>query len=326
MENSGIGKDMLYLELENNFSTYTQTKECVAVNTGTAALHLSLEALELPSNSEVIVPQYTMVATAWAVHYAGLKPVFVDCNDDLLINLDDLKNKITSKTKAIMVTHIYGRVANMSSIMDIARQYNLRVIEDAAEAHGCKWQDKHVGSFDIGCFSFYKNKIICGEEGGAIISNDLDFLERARDMRSMSFGQKHNYMHDRIGFNYRITNSQAALILNSLSNVEQNISLRRKNAELYDIMIPEQCRMPKRDVPWVYDIKVQDNTIVDIFRKIGINARYGFKPVSMCAPFKVDATSTKAFEMSNKIMYLPVDPSLSNQDIVRNVEILKELI
>jgi perosamine synthetase len=323
--NSGIGK-LLYLELEDRFSSYIGTKNCVAVNTGTAALHLALEALELPSDSEVIVPQYTMVATAWAAYYARLKPVFVDCTDDLLIDIEDLKTKITQKTKVIMVTHIYGRVVNMDKIMSIAKQHNLRVIEDAAEAHGCTWGQKMAGSFDIGCFSFYRNKIICGEEGGAITSDDLAFMDKVRDMKSMSFGAKHNYTHNRIGFNYRMTDSQAGLILSSLENVEKNIKLRRTNAKLYDILIPEQYRMSKRDVPWVYDIKVPDNTIVDTFRKIGIPARYGFTPVSACAPFNIDANKTNAFRLSSKIMYLPVDPHLTNQTIVNNVEILKELM
>ena len=167
---------MKYLELENQFSIYTQTNGCVCTNTGTASLHLALESLQLPIESEVIVPQYTMIATAWAIYYANLTPVFIDCNDNLLIDIDQIESNITSKTRVIMVTHIYGRVVNMEQIMSIAKKYDLRVIEDAAEAHGCRYNNKHVGSFDIGCFSFYKNKIVRGEEGGAIISNDMNLL------------------------------------------------------------------------------------------------------------------------------------------------------
>ena len=325
MAKNGIG-NLRYLDLENQFSAYVGTKSCVTVNTGTAALHLALEALQLPEGSEVIVPQYTMVATAWAVYYARLKPVFVDCTQDLLIDIDELESKITENTRVIMVTHIYGRVVNMERVMQIANKYNLRVIEDAAEAHGCMWDEQMVGSFDIGCYSFYRNKIICGEEGGAITANDLSFMATARDMKSMSFGQKHNYMHEQIGFNYRMTDSQATLILESLSNVEKNIKLRRKNAELYDILISEEYHMPHRDVPWVYDIKVPDNKIVDDFKQRQISARYGFKPVSMCAPFRIDASKTNAYRLSNQIMYLPVDPHLTHDDIVNNVEVLKELL
>ena len=317
---------MEYLELENKFASYIGVGGCVTVNTGTAALHVALEALQLPSDSEVIVPQFTMVATAWAVYYSRLKPVFVDCGDDLLVDIDDLISKITLKTKVIMVTHIYGRVANMDKIAEIACMYNLRIIEDAAEAHGCTWKDKMVGSFDIGCFSFYRNKIVCGEEGGAVTSNDLEFIEKVRDMKSMSFGDKHNYMHHQIGFNYRMTNSQASLILQSLKNVNKNITLRRKNADYYDTLVPNKILMPKRDVPWVYDIKVPDNKIVDFFKNQNIPARYGFKPVSMCAPFNIDATTTNAYRLSKHIMYLPVDPVLTNQQIQNYTNILKDLI
>jgi perosamine synthetase len=314
-----------FQELENKFSQFVGTEGCVAVNSGTAALHLALEALQLPKNAEVIVPQYTMVATAWAVYYARLNPVFVDCDNDLLIDTEKLERSITDNTRVIMVTHVYGRVVNMDAIATLASKYNLRIIEDAAEAHGCKWNDKMVGSYDIGCFSFYRNKIICGEEGGAVVSNDLEFLEIARDMKSMSFGEKHNYMHKRIGFNYRMTNSQASLIIDSLEEIDKNIKIRKENEFLYDSLIDKKYHMPKRNVPWVYDIKVDNNKIVDQLRKQNIAARYGFKPVGTCAPFFLDAFLTKSYEMSKKIMYLPVGPEINKKDIHFIVEKLRKL-
>lgn len=315
---------MDYEVLENKFSQFIGTKGCIAVNTGTASLHLALEALELPEDSEVIVPQFTMIATAWAIKYARLKPVFIDCDDSLLIDIDKIEEKITSKTRVLMVTHIYGRTVNMKKIMYIAEKYNLRVIEDAAEAHGCKIHEKMVGSYDIGCFSFYRNKIIRAEEGGAITSNDTDYLDIVRDMKSMSFGKRHNYMHSRIGFNYRMTNGQARMVLDSLAQVEKNIALRRSRQNLYNSMVPKQYQMPSRDVPWVYDINVPDNTIVENFRNLGIPARYGFKPVSMCAPFNIPAFNTNAYKKSKNIMYLPID--CSEQEIGNNCRILKKLI
>jgi len=316
---------MKFEELENKFSKYIGTEGCVSVNSGTAALHLALEALQLPKDSEIIVPQFTMIATAWAVYYARLNPVFVDCSDDLLIDLIDLEKKITYKTKVIMVTHVYGRVVNMDAVSELAKKYNLRIIEDAAEAHGCKWGNKMVGSYDIGCFSFYRNKIVCGEEGGAIVSDDLEFLKIVKDMKSMSFGEEHNYMHKRIGFNYRMTNSQASLIIDSLGEIDKNIKIRRQNESLYDSLIAKKYHMPRRDVPWVYDIKVDNNKIVDDLRKQNIAARYGFKPVGSCAPFLLDVSQTKSYEMSKKIMYLPVGPDVNKADIHFIVEKLKDL-
>ena len=311
---------MQFETLESEFAKYIGTKGCVTVNTGTAALHVALEALRLPEDSEVIVPQYTMIATAWAVHYARLKPIFIDCDNSLLIDIDKLERHINPRTEVIMVTHIYGRVVNMDEVMDIAKRYRLRVIEDAAEAHGCEWEGKKVGSFDIGCFSFYRNKIICGEEGGAVTSNDLEFLDTVRDMKCMSFGKNHDYNHSRIGFNYRMTNSQAELILDSLSDVENNIKIRRDNAKLYDSLIDRKYHMPKRDIPWVYDIKVPDNIIVDKLKEQGIAARYGFKPCSINAPFNKWTNLSNSFEMSKQIMYLPVGPNENISYIVKELE------
>lgn len=316
---------MEYLELQKQFSKFVGVNGCVAVSTGTAALHVALAALKLPPKSEVIVPQFTMIATAWAVHYCGYTPVFVDCDDHLLIDIDRIEKKITSNTKVIMVTHVYGRVVNMDRVMKLAAKYNLRVIEDAAEAHGCNWNDKSVGSFDIGCFSFYRNKIVCGEEGGAVVSNDLEFLSIVNDMKSMSFGKHHNYMHEQIGFNYRMTNCQASLILDSLSNVKENIKKRRQNQQIYDSILPSHYHMPTRDVPWVYDLKVNDNTVVDRLRKQGIQARYGFKPVSTCAPFFKKIELNKSLEMSKTVIYLPVDPTLSEEKIVEIASTFRRL-
>tara|TARA_R110000744_G_scaffold155060_4_gene270270 strand:+ start:5383 stop:6330 length:948 start_codon:yes stop_codon:yes gene_type:complete len=310
--------------LENKFSEYIGTEGCVAVNTGTAALHVALEALQLPKNSEVIVPQYTMIATAWAVYYARLNPVFVDCDDSLLIDIDKLEDSITTNTKVIMVTHVYGRVVNMDRIIDLAQRYRLRVIEDSAEAHGCTWNGKMVGSYDIGCFSFYSNKIVCGEEGGAVVSNDLDYLETVKDMKSMSFGKDHNYMHNKIGFNYRMSNSQASLILKSLSEVDKNITIRRKNQEIYDSLVPSRAIMPTRDVPWVYDVYVDDNSIVDELKSQGVAARYGFKPVSTCEPFRSYNNTEVSNTYSKHIMYLPV--MCSEEDAVSNMAKLRSLM
>ena len=315
---------MEFKVLENKFSEYIGTEGCVTVNTGTAALHVALEALQLPKDSEVIVPQFTMIATAWAVYYSRLKPVFVDCDDSLLIDVNKIEENITKNTKVIMVTHVYGRVVNMDSVVALANKYNLRIIEDAAEAHGCTFNNKMVGSYDIGCFSFYRNKIICGEEGGAVTSNDREYLKVVEDMKCMSFGSKHNYMHDRIGFNYRMTNGQAKLILQSLENVDKNIEIRRQNADLYDSILHTDYHMPKRDVPWVYDIKIENNDIVDILKQKGIAARHGFKPVSTCAPFMSNKNTEKSKYYSKKIMYLPV--MCTREDVKNNIKELTRLL
>jgi dTDP-4-amino-4,6-dideoxygalactose transaminase len=313
-----------YQILERKFSEYIGVSDSVAVSTGTAALHVALEALELPKDSEVLVPEYTMIATAWAVTYAGLKPVFVDCDDDLLIDISKIEALITEKTKVLMLTHIYGRVVDMDAIMEIARKYKLRVIEDAAEAHGCEWRGRKVGSYDIGCFSFYRNKIVCGEEGGIVTSDDKNFISIVNDMKSMSFGSEHNYHHKRIGFNYRMTDSQANLIIKSLKNVEKNISLRRKKQELYDNLIDNTYHMGTRDVPWVYDIcvpKNKKNLLVKRLQEAGIAARHGFKPVSSSAPFYKNGLPN-SLKYSENILYLPLGENETEERIAKIAEVV----
>ena len=219
---------MEYLELENKFASYIGVGGCVTVNTGTAALHVALEALQLPSDSEVIVPQFTMVATAWAVYYSRLKPVFVDCGDDLLVDIDDLISKITLKTKVIMVTHIYGRVANMDKIAEIACMYNLRIIEDAAEAHGATVKGKRVGSWGhCGTFSFYGNKNLTTGEGGMITTDDEDFYNRCKHLRDHAMSKEKRYWHTAPGFNFRMTNIQAALGCAQLERVQDFMDKRQ---------------------------------------------------------------------------------------------------
>ena len=276
--------------LEKNYSKFLNTKGAISCNTGTSALHLALEALKLPQDSEVIVPEFTMIASAWSVYYARLNPIFVDCDDNLLIDLDLVEKAITPKTKVLMVTHVYGRVVNMTRVMEIAKKHNLRVIEDACEAQGATWDGKQVGSFDIGCFSFYRNKIIHGEEGGLVASNDLEFLQIVKDMKSMSFGDKHNYLHTQIGFNYRMTNSQAKLILKSLSKVKKNLKYRDKLAKTYTKYLKPEVLQPNREVVWVYDIKIPNDkkdSLVKYLNSKGIQARHSFKPMSSQHPFNL---------------------------------------
>jgi perosamine synthetase len=300
---------MKFLELEKTYADYLNVAGAVTCNTGTAALHLALEALKLPKDSEVIVPEFTMVATAWAVYYSRLTPIFVDCDDNMLIDLDLVEKAITPKTKVLMVTHVYGRVVNMTKVMELAKKYNLRVIEDAAEAHNATWENKLVGTFDIGCFSFYKNKIIHGEEGGLVTSNDLNFLSTVRDMKSMSFGKEHNYQHNQIGFNYRMTDSQAKLILKSFNKLEKNINHRKKIEKTYDKYLNKSLLLPNREVVWVYDIKVpkeKKDGLVNYLVSQGIDARHSFKPMSIQSPFNYSLKENlKAFGFSKNICYLP---------------------
>ena len=321
---------MDFLKLEKKFASFVGTGDCVSVNTGTAALHVALEALQLPAGSKVIVPDFTMYASALAVYYARLTPVFVDCDENLLINLDKVEEVIDKDTKVLMVTHVYGRLVNMERVMSIAKRYNLRVIEDACEAHGALQGGKMVGSYDIGCFSFYKNKIICGEEGGAVTSNDENFLNIVRDMKSMSFGVTHDYYHKIIGFNYRMTNLQAREILCSLSKVEENIKKREFMKNYYNSCFESQNKMPNnRVVVWVYDMKHHNaNLVTKELKRRGINARHSFKPMTVQPLFKENACNvgTNSLYYSENVFYIHLDVLDTEKELDRKQQIIKKVI
>lgn len=315
MEKSGTSNMQPYEKFEKEYARYVGTKHAVSCNTGTAALHLALKAIGVKRGDEVIVPDFTMIATAWAVTYCGAKPVFVDCGDDLLIDPDKIEAKITPRTKAIMPVHVYGRVCNMDKIMELAKKYGLRVVEDACEAQGAQWKGKNVGSFDIGCFSLYMNKIIPAEEGGVITTDDEEIAKKIRKIKSMSFGDRHDYYHDEIGFNYRMTNSQAILGLASLSMANEIQQSRFKIAGWYDKYLKDEWKMPTRKVVWVYDIKhPRMEDVVKTLNSKGYNARHGFKPMTM-QPMYLNKRYKRfnSYKKSLEICYLPVSPFMTEE-------------
>lgn len=307
-----------YQELEEKYAEFAGTDYAVSVNTGTAALHLALLAMGVGKGDEVIVPEFTMIACAWAVTYTGAKPVFVDCGDDLLIDVSKIEAKITKKTKAIMPVHIYGRVCDMTEIIKLANKYNLRVLEDCCEAQGATFRGKKVGSFDVGVVSFYWNKIIPAEEGGMITTNDKDIVKIANLLKNMSFTKEHNYYHPMIGFNYRMSNAQAKIALSNLENAEKLIEKRRLIESWYDEMIPKCMQMPERKAVWVYDCKhPMAEELVKKLNSQGINARIGFKPMSQQPMYERRFTNLKAFEKSLEVFYLPVNPNMTKADIAK---------
>lgn len=313
-----------YKELESEYAKYIGTKHAVALNSGTAALHLALKALGIGPGDEVIVPEFTMIACAFAVSYCGAKPVFVDCTDDLLIDIKKIKKKLTTKTKAIMPVHIYGRVCNMDAIMKIAKEYNLRVIEDCCEAQGATYKDKIVGSFDIGVFSFYKNKIIPAEEGGMITTNDEKVADKVRYLKNMAFSENHDFLHKEIGFNYRMTEGQAHGALHNLKLINGIQAKRFQVQGWYDKYLKDKYKMPPRNVVWIYDIKHPfKDRVVNTLNKKGIAARHSFKPMSMQGPYKARYNHLNAFKLSKKVCYLPVSPLMTENEVINICTIIE---
>ncbi len=222
---------------EEAFSKYCGVKHGIAVCNGTVALHLALTALGVGKGDEVIIPDFTMIASAFAVCYTGAVPVFVDAEPETWnIDPEKIEGKITKRTKAIMPVHIYGHPCDMKSILELASKHNLRVIEDAAEAQGAEYSRKRAGSLgDIAAFSFFANKIATTGEGGMVVTDDDSLAERCRYYKNLCFpltGDR-NYLHENIGFNYRMPNLLAAIGLAQVEKLPTYVEMRRRNHSLY---------------------------------------------------------------------------------------------
>jgi perosamine synthetase len=222
---------------EKAFAEYCGVKHGIAVCNGTVALHLALVALGIGKGDEVIIPDFTMIASAFAVCYTGAKPVFVDAEPETWnIDTTKIEEKITKRTKAIMPVHIYGQPCDMDSIWNLAKKYDLKVIEDAAEVHGAEYNGKKCGSLShIATFSFFANKIGTTGEGGMVITNDDELAEKCRYYKNLCFPLKggRSFIHDDIGFNYRMSNIHAAIGLAQVENLDMYVEMRRRNHFLY---------------------------------------------------------------------------------------------
>ena len=222
---------------EEAFANYCGVKHAIAVCNGTVALHLALVALGIGKDDEVIIPSFTMIASAFAVCYTGATPVFVD-SESTTWNIDTAKieSKITSRTKAIMPVHIYGHPCNMQPIHELAKKYNVKIIEDAAEVHGAEYEGAKCGALgDIAAFSFFANKIATTGEGGIVVTNDDELAEKCRYFKNLCFpltGNR-NYNHNHIGFNYRMSNIHAAIGLAQVEKLDAYVDIRKKNNALY---------------------------------------------------------------------------------------------
>ena len=219
---------------EADFARYCQTRFAFGMNSGTSALHLALLAAGVRAGDEVITVSYTFVATVAAILYTGATPVLVDI-DPLTCNIDvsKIEAAITPKTKVIMPVHLYGTCADMDAILDIARRHNLIVIEDAAQAHGAEYKGRRAGSMgELACFSFYPGKNLGAYgEAGAVVTNNEEYVEVIRQLRD--HGQSSKYLHERVGYNYRMEAMQGAVLGVKLRHLDEWTAARRKHAEVY---------------------------------------------------------------------------------------------
>jgi perosamine synthetase len=286
---------MLKIPLKQNIRLFEEAwanhngyKYGVACNSGTNALYLALKALGIGPGDEVIVPEFTMAATAWAVSYTGANPVFVDCRDDL--NLDPGKVNITDKTKAIMPVAIYGR--------NYEGSWNIPTVEDMAEGHGIKPRGT------IACYSFYQNKIINTEEGGMCLTNDKNLADEMRLLANMYFDKERSYLHPKIGHNFRMTDMSAKQGLKQLKDFDNIIAKRRQIEAWWDKCLPEEMLMPKRDTVWMYDIDCADKQ--EAIKQAVPMSRYFFKTMSMQPCYNRPYKHLNAYKWSKQGLYLPL--------------------
>jgi len=264
---SSIGPYIEKFEVE--FARYHGVKHAVATHNGTIALHLALVAAGITSGDEVVVPDFTFVATANSVRYCNARPILADVErDDWNLSPEALAANITSKTKAIIPVHLYGNPARMNELRAIAKQYNLIIIEDCAEALGAIYQGERVGTMgDIGCFSFFGNKIITTGEGGMCITNNDELAERMRILRDHGMNRSKKYWYDLLGFNYRMTNMQAAVGLAQLEQIDGLLKTRDDIYRTYEnafssckkIVLQENHH--QQSVNWIFTLRMQGVSI-----------------------------------------------------------------
>ena len=338
---SSLGREVD--EFEEKFARKVGAKYGVAVTSGTAALHLALYTLGIGEKDEVIIPTFTMIATANAVRYCGAKPVLIDSEPYTWnIDVEKIEEKITSRTRAIMPIHTYGHPCDMDKILEIAQKYDLWVIEDAAEAHGAEYKGKKAGSIgDCACFSFYANKIVTTGEGGIVTTNNREIYERARNLRGHAFSEERHFWHRLLGFNYRMTNLQAAIGLGQLEKFEELVGKRIENAQLYSSLLKDikGLELPPetpgiKNVFWMYGIRVKKDFGVsrdelrEKLAKKGIETRTFFIPIHL-QPIYWKEYLEEEFPVAEMLckegLYLPSSSGLSKEEIYFIVECIRKI-
>lgn len=268
LEEGWISSAGPYVErFEQEFASYLGVKHAISVNTGTAALHIALLAAGIKEGDEVIVPAFTMAASWMAIMYLGAVPIFVDVDPEIY-TIDPLliESKITSKTRAIMGVHIYGHPADMDPILELAKKHNLVVIEDAAEAHGATYKGRLTGTMgDVSAFSFYANKIITTGEGGMVTTDNDRIAQLARMMKDLAHSPSKRFIHDELGYNYRLTSMQSALGSGQLKHIQDFLHTKSHMAEMYSLGLKgikgltlPTTRSWATHVYWMYAILVDE--------------------------------------------------------------------
>ena len=357
-------------KFEQEFARYLGIRHAITTTSGTTALHLALSTLGIGPGDEVIIPDLTMIAVPYAVLYTGAHPVLVDVESETY-NLDPtllaefierdcifdekegklINQKTGGRIKAILPVHLYGHPCDMNRILALAKNYRLAVVEDAAEAHGAlyfpdgkKGPARFAGTIGtVGCFSFYANKIITTGEGGMVVTDDNDLAERARRLKDLAHDPKRRFFHTELGFNYRMTNLQAAIGLAQLEEIDRFIAIKLEMARAYEELLAEVpgLTLPRekewaRSVYWMYAVLVEEefglsrDELMGKLAEKGIDTRTFFIPVHEQPLFRsrpeMEGLSFPVSEaLSRKGLYLPSGLALTRNQMERVAEEIKAL-
>lgn len=322
-------------EFEDKLKDYLNVEHAIAVNSGTSALETALWAAGISEGDEVILPSFTIISCAIAVLRIGAKPVFADVDlDTWNTSIQKVKEKITSSTRAILPVHIFGNPVDLDPLLDFARQNNLIVVEDAAQALGSTYKGQYAGSIgDLGCFSFYANKLITTGEGGAVVTNNPLFAKKARSYRNLCFKESRRFHHDELGYNFRMSSLQAALGASQLEAIKDKIHLKFQNEKHYHsrlhgipgVTFQKETSFSSR-VPWMHavrlspEVNITADEMMKNLRNEGVGTRPFFiglheQPALRNPPIDDKDTFPHTRSLSQYGFYLPSSLHLSEKDI-----------
>ena len=331
---------------EIGLSKYLNRKHAIAVSNGTVAIDIAIDALDLKKGDEIIMPTFTIISCVSGLIKKGCVPVFVDQNQDTWnMNVDQIENKISSRTKAIMVVHIYGLPVDMNKVLEIATKYNLKIIEDAAEMHGQEYLGKKCGSFgDISTLSFYPNKHITTGEGGMVLTDNDELAEKCRSLRNLCFIPEQRFLHYELGYNARMTNMQAAIGLAQLERIDTFIEKKRWIGKKYterlhsikSLQLPLVKTAYSENIYWVYAVVIKDSQLMDAkeamkqFADAGIGTRPFFwslheQPVLKNYNINVEGNFPVSEHMSRQGFYLPSGLAITEDQINYVCDILLKI-
>ena len=334
-------------QFEEAFSSKIGRRFGIAVSSGTAALEIAVRALEIGPGDEVILPTFTIISCAGAVVRTGGTPVVVDA-DPQTWNMDvaQIEAKITPNTKVIMPVHIYGLPVDMDPLLDLAERYHLKIIEDGAEAHGLKYKGRNCGTFgDLSIFSFYPNKLITTGEGGMILTDDENLAQRCKSLRNLCFQPKRRFVHEELGFNYRMTNLQAALGLAQLQQWDRFLELKQNMGRTYTRLLKDipGIQLPLEKTPyaqngyWVYGLVLDESTGIDAcemmarLKEVNIGTRPFFWPMHQQPVFqKMSLFQNESCPVSERLarqgFYIPSGLGLTEDQMDYVARNLKRIV